>query len=206
MTTESHDLERLVREVDPAARERLLADLFRRHRERLRAAVKLRLSPRIRARVDSSDVLQETYMEASRKLGAYLSDPRLTPYLWLRRMAIQALYDVHRHHFGAQARSPQRERHGGLAHGVEATSERMALHMARGQTSPSAAVERKERTQAIQSALERLPASDRELIALRIVEGLSNAEAAQVLGVAVETAKKRYVRALMRFKEAYAGG
>ena len=61
-----------------------LAALFGRHRDRLRRMVELRMDPRLQARLDPSDVLQEAYLEVARDLDAYLRDPRLTPFLWLR--------------------------------------------------------------------------------------------------------------------------
>jgi RNA polymerase sigma-70 factor (ECF subfamily) len=47
---------------------------------------------------------------------------------------------------------------------------------------------------------------DREVLALRHFEQLSNAEAAQALGLSKSTASKRYVRALQRLKEILAAG
>ncbi len=48
--------------------------LFRRHRTRLLQAIALRMDPRVAARVDASDVLQETYLEAFRRLPRYLRE------------------------------------------------------------------------------------------------------------------------------------
>jgi RNA polymerase sigma-70 factor (ECF subfamily) len=48
--------------------ESAVAELFARHRERLRNAILLRLDRRVAARIDASDVLQETYMEVARRL------------------------------------------------------------------------------------------------------------------------------------------
>ena len=45
---------------------------------------------------------------------------------------------------------------------------------------------------------------DREVLALRHYEQLSNGEAAQVLGIQERAAAKRYVRALKRLKQVLA--
>jgi RNA polymerase sigma-70 factor (ECF subfamily) len=45
-----------------------------------------------------------------------------------------------------------------------------------------------------------MEAVDREILALRHFEQLSNGEAAQVLGLNVSAASKRYVRALRKLK------
>ena len=46
--------------------------LLERHRRRLRQMVGLRLDPRLNARLDASDIVQETMLEASRRLSDYL--------------------------------------------------------------------------------------------------------------------------------------
>jgi len=71
------------RQGEPAA----FAELFARHREQVRQAVALRLDRRLAARVGVSDVLQETYLEASRRLADYLARPALPFDLWLRWLA-----------------------------------------------------------------------------------------------------------------------
>ena len=45
--------------------------LFERYRARLRHMVTLRMDPRVRARIDPSDVVQETLIVANRKLDEY---------------------------------------------------------------------------------------------------------------------------------------
>jgi RNA polymerase sigma-70 factor (ECF subfamily) len=67
-------------------------------------------------------------------------------------------------------------------------------------TSPTQAAQRAERMIRVQQALNSLELLDREILALRHFEQLSRAESAQVLGIAVETAAKRYIRALQKLK------
>ena len=66
--------------------ERAAQDLFAPHRERLKRMVRLRLSRRIQGRIDDSDVLQEAYVDITRRLSEYAADPKLPFYLWLRHM------------------------------------------------------------------------------------------------------------------------
>jgi RNA polymerase sigma-70 factor (ECF subfamily) len=82
---------------DPAA----LGQLLERHRQRLRHMIALRLDRRLQARLDPSDVLQETLAEAARRLADY---PRLHPlpfYLLLRQLAWERLVHLHRRHVQA---------------------------------------------------------------------------------------------------------
>jgi len=85
--------------------------LFERCRPRLRSLVALRLDTRLQARVDPSDVVQETLIQAHKKLPEYLAqNPLPLPfYAWLRQIAIERIIDHHRRHLHAQARSVKRE-------------------------------------------------------------------------------------------------
>ncbi len=102
---ETEDLVRRGGEGDQGA----LEELFSRHRERLRRMVSLRLDWRLRRRVGEEDILQEVYLEAARRLGEYLRDPKLPFFLWLRFLTRQKLADTHRQHLGAEVRDVRRE-------------------------------------------------------------------------------------------------
>lgn len=183
-----------------ADREKQLADIFMRHRDRLRSMVNLRLDPRLRARIDPSDVLQEAYLNAARRLDEYLREKPMPIFLWLRKLTGQRLIDLKRFHLGAEARDARKEvRLAGLK-SPEATSEAMAKElMARGR-SPSEEVLRQERIAKVQKALESLGGLDREIISLRNFEGLTNAEAAMVLGLEESQTGSRFFRALRKLK------
>ena len=62
------------------AREQLLAV----HRDRLRRMVDVRMDRRLAARLDASDVVQESLAEATRQLDGYLRRRELPFYPWLR--------------------------------------------------------------------------------------------------------------------------
>ena len=84
--------------------------LFDRDRGRLRRMVALRLDRRLQGRIDPSDVIQDAYLEAARRLPEYLREAAPMPlFLWLRFLTAQALQALHRRHLGAQARDAGRE-------------------------------------------------------------------------------------------------
>jgi RNA polymerase sigma-70 factor (ECF subfamily) len=83
--------------------------LLAQHLERLRRIVALRLDRRLQGRLDSSDVIQEAYLEATTRLADYLREPTMSFYLWLRFLVGQKLVTLHRHHFGVQMRDLGRE-------------------------------------------------------------------------------------------------
>src|SRR2546430_22578 len=68
-------------------------------------------------------------------------------------------------------------------------------------TTPLQAVIRAEMKLRLQTALNEMDPTDREVLALRHFEQLNNAETAEVLGISTSGASSRYVRALKRLKE-----
>lgn len=178
-----------------------LGSLFARHRERLLRMVSLRLDRRLRGRCDADDVIQDVYLEAARRFAEYLRDPQLPFFIWLRTLAVQKLVDAHRQHLGAKARDASREvsiYDGALP---QATSAVLASQLLGQHTSPSQAAMRAEMQLRLQDALNGMDEIDREVIALRHFEQLSNGEAAAVLGINSSAASSRYVRAMKRLKE-----
>src|SRR6516164_9176299 len=83
--------------------------LFARHRPALRQAIALRLDPRMRARVDASDVVQETQMEAFRRLADFLERQPMPFHLWIRKTAYERLLKIRRHHVEVAQRTVRRE-------------------------------------------------------------------------------------------------
>src|SRR6516164_6245778 len=86
-----------------AGDESALSALFDGYRDRLKKMIRLRLDRRLSGRVDSSDVLQDAYLDVRKRIAEYARDPSAMPFhLWLRLVAGQRLTDVHRHHLGSQ--------------------------------------------------------------------------------------------------------
>jgi RNA polymerase sigma-70 factor (ECF subfamily) len=163
--------------------------------------VQLRLDRRLQGRLDTSDVLQEAYLEFSRSLANYLRDPKMPFFLWLRMITGRKLQAIHRRHLGTQARNATREislHRGALP---EASSVSLAAQLLGGYTSPSEAAVRAELQIRIQEALNSMDLLDREVLALRHFEQLSNVEIAEVLGISEAAASNRFVRALKRMKK-----
>src|SRR5262249_22089592 len=147
-------------------------------RPRLRRMIKFRLDRWLQGRVDPSDVIQEAYLEVSRRLVEYLHDPSMPFFLWLRLVTGQKLALAHRQHLGVQARDAGREV--SLHRGAfpEATSAALAAQLIGHQTSPSQAAAKAELRIRLQEALNGMEDIDREILALRHFEQLSNVEAA----------------------------
>lgn len=180
-----------------------LAEAFAGVRDRLRRMIDLRIDPRLRGRLDPDDLLQECFLEAAARTDHFAlkqqEDPPLGLYLWLRMITLQSLADAHRRHLDAQMRSVKREVGPPRQTGSDTTA-LFAGALAANITSPSQAARRNEANEGLRNALEKLPEIDREVLALRHFEELSNSEVAQVLGIQVKAASIRYIRALQRLK------
>jgi RNA polymerase sigma-70 factor (ECF subfamily) len=177
-----------------------MARLFLTYRERLRGMIQLRMDWRLRRRVDPSDVLQEAYLDYARRFLQYTETESLPFYLWLRQLAAQRLVDVHRRHLGAKKRDASME--ASIWHGPfpSVSTKLLASKMLGRMTSPSCAAQRAEDQIRVQQVLDRLKPMDREIIALRHFEMLSNDEIALTLNLSKTAASNRYVRALQRLK------
>jgi RNA polymerase sigma-70 factor, ECF subfamily len=188
--------------VRAAAGDRAAIDeLLECYRPRLRRMVALRLDPRLRGRVDASDVIQEGYLNAMRRLDEFIRDPAVPFYIWLRFLVGQQVHDQHRRHLDTPGRDVGREVsiYRGMMPG--ASTGNLAARLLGKLTSPSEAAVRAERKIRLQEALNRMDPLDREILVLRHYEQLSNGDAAAALGLSHPAASKRYARAVERLRE-----
>jgi RNA polymerase sigma-70 factor (ECF subfamily) len=176
-----------------------LGQLLGLHRQRLRQMIALRLDRQVQARLDPSDVVQETLAEAARRLADYARQRPLPFYPWLRQLAWDRLVQLHRRHVRAGKRTVRREQAELLL------SEESALALAdrlvsRG-SSPSARLHRSEQRRRVQAILAQLAEADREVLVLRYLEHLSTPELAAILGLTPAGVKTRQLRALQRLRD-----
>lgn len=162
--------------------------------------VMLRIDHRLRGRVDPSDVLQEAFLDLSKRLPSWSQNRSIPLFLWMRLVTGERLMRIHRRHLSTGMRDAARDVSLDLSRGPQVDSESLAAELAGSVTSPSDQVMRKEIQLQLQNALNGMDDIDREIIALRNFEELDNPEAAAVLQLAPETARKRYVRALKRLQ------
>jgi RNA polymerase sigma-70 factor (ECF subfamily) len=181
-----------VRSGDKTAFERL----FARHRPGLLEFVSRRLDPRVRARLDPSDIVQETQLEAYRRMDDYLERRPMPYHVWLRKTAYERLLKLRRHHVEAARRSVVREF--GLP-------DRSSLLLARPfldrRSSPSQQLARGDLTRRVRQALAELPERDREVLLMRIVDELPYREIGHILDLDPAAARKRHGRALLRLRQ-----
>lgn len=192
-------------EIRPDSEEtrRLLADvcdgtgdfdaLFARHREELKRSVLLRFDSRMQSRVDASDVVQETQIEALRRLPDYLERRPMPFHLWLRKTAYEQLIMARRRHVGRARRSVDQE-----LRLPNQSSLMLARQLIAADKSPSQQLNEQQLAHRVQDAISKLADSDREILLMRNYEGLSYDEIASILDIESAAARKRNGRALLR--------
>ena len=179
--------------------------LLTRHEDRLRRMASFRLDPRLRGRAEAADVVQDAFVEAAQHRADFFAQadpPQL--FLWLRGIVANKLLELHRYHLGTRMRDAGREvGFSPAAPGAtaDATSLALVAQLSATSTGPATKVARQETNRRLLDALGGMDAIDREVLALRHFEQLTNAEAAGVLGIQERAAAKRYVRALKRLKD-----
>jgi len=181
---------------DPSA----LSDVLAGHAPRLERMVRLRVDPRRARHFEPADVVQDALVEATRRFGEWCALPGYPFYTWLRLLTAQALSK-------AERRQHQQKRDVGRDRSLEAdrsgiSAAGTADWLVSTHTSPTQAARRAELCDLVQAALETLDELDREVLALRHFEQLSNKEAAAELGIAPAAASKRFARALQRLRPA----
>lgn len=170
-------------------------EILLKYRDRLRKIVAMRINPKLQGRIDASDIIQDTYVEASRTLESYLEKPKQSVFLWLRHLAGEKLIQLHRFHFDAQKRNVERE----VSLSCEmpqASSYSLASRLIGSASTPSNIAIRNENKLRLEKALDQMNPVDREVLVLRHFEQLSGKESAAVMGLSHNAIKKRYVRAL----------
>lgn len=193
------EIELLLRQAgdgDESAR----AELLNRYRGQLRRMIAVRLDKRVAARVDASDIVQDTMKVAHERLPEYFANPHLAFYPWLRRIAGDRLADVYRTHLAAQKRSVLRE-HTWLPELNDESAAELAVSIVGSSINPSRRVMLTEMQARTKAALMELKPHDREILVLRYLEQLSVEEISQVLGISQTAVASRHLRALMRLRQ-----
>lgn len=178
-----------------------LAEMFSLYRPRLWRMVNFRLHPRLRGRVDPDDVLQDAWMRAVERISYFLRGASHSSFIWFRMIVDQTLVELHRRHIGAEKRNASKEQSIEARWKSDSTSSSMAFHLLGKLPSPSSAIRHSELASQLDAALQGMDEIDREVLALRHFEELTNSETARVLDMSEQAASARYIRALRRLKQ-----
>jgi RNA polymerase sigma-70 factor (ECF subfamily) len=167
-----------------------LLDSFRAY---LRLLARLYLAPQLRGKLDPSDVVQQTLLQAYQALDQFRgrNDAEFTA--WLRQILARNLTEAVRE-FGRAKRDLAREQP------LQAALDASSAWLAAEQTSPSQQAEQGEQARRLAEALEQLPEAQREALALQHWQGLSLAEIGEYLGRSPEAVAGLIKRGLKQLR------
>ena len=146
------------------------------YRGYLRALAQIELGRRLQGKVDPSDIVQQSLLEAHQDLAALKGRSEGELVAWLRTILTRNLLNTARD-FGAQKRDIRRER--SLAQQVEDSSVRLDKFLAASDTSPSQRVIRGEDAERLATALAALPDDQRSAVILKHFHDWSLAQIAE---------------------------
>jgi RNA polymerase sigma-70 factor (ECF subfamily) len=202
MTTDAQDCEQLLASVR-GGDESALGRLLERYRAYLTLLARLQIGRRLQGKADPADMVQETFLEATRQFVQFRGETEPELAAWLRQILAGCLAHLVRRYFGTQARDVRLERT--LEDELGCSSQALGQGLAARQSTPSQRASRREQAVLLADALDRLPPDYREVIILRHLEGLTFPEVAACMGRTLDSVEKLWVRALPRLRRALGG-
>jgi RNA polymerase sigma-70 factor (ECF subfamily) len=170
-----------------------LGQLLELYRNYLRLLARTQIDTALRGRLDPSDLVQETLLEAHRDFHQFEGATEKELTVWLRRILVRNLADQVKH-YKAKGRNLQRQE------SLEALLQRSSLAaqeaLAKGISTPSSQAARREQAVLLADALTCLPTDYREVIVLRNLEQLKFEEIAQRMGRSSGAVRMLWTRAL----------
>jgi RNA polymerase sigma-70 factor (ECF subfamily) len=175
-----------------------LLDLYRSY---LRLLARVEIGRRLQGKVDASDLVQETFLEAHRNFARFqgTSEPQLVS--WLRQILAGKVAYLLRRYLGTQGRDVRLEQE--LSVGLDNSSRLLGVELVASLSSPSQQAARREQAVLLAQALERLPEDYREVIVLRHLEGLRFPEISERMGRSLDSVQKLWLRGLARLRQVF---
>jgi RNA polymerase sigma-70 factor (ECF subfamily) len=168
------------------------------YRDYLRLLARVQLSPRLQAKVDASDIVQQTLLEAHQCRGQFRGQSEAERLAWLRAILAHVLAAAARR-FSAGARDLGRER--SLEAEVDLSSSRLECLLAADQTSPSERAVRGEDLLRLAHAMACLPPDQRQVVEMHHLAGMPLAEVAARMGRSRPAVAGLLFRGLSKLRE-----
>ena len=195
--------EQMIQEVK-AGGDEALGPLLELYRTYLRLLARLEVGRRLQGKMDASDLVQETFLEAHRNFALFRGTDEAQLVHWLRQIMAAKVANLVRRYFGVQKRDVRLEQE--LQAGLDNSSRMLGQDLAAELSSPSQKAMRHEQAVLLANALERLPPDYREVIILRHLEELTFPQVAERMGRSLNSVQKLWLRGLARLREGFGEG
>jgi RNA polymerase sigma-70 factor (ECF subfamily) len=169
-----------------------------RYRDYLCLLARVQLSGRLKAKLDASDVVQQTLLQAHAARDQFRGATEAEWLAWLRSILANTLAGAARR-FGAEARDLARER--ALEADLEQSSSRLEAMLAADQSSPSEQAVRQEEVLSLARAMACLSADEQQVVELRHLKGLAVGDIAQRIGRSRTAVAGLLFRALKKLRQ-----
>lgn len=199
MRSDPQTLLQQARKGDEAALGRLLAS----YTHYLTLLARVQIGRRLQGKVDPSDLVQETFLDAHRQMASFRGVTEAELVAWLRRILAGQLALMFRRYLGTKGRDARLERD--LAAEIDQSSLILDRGLVASHSTPSQHASRREQAVLLAEALATLPHDYREVIILRHIEGMSFPEVAQRMGRSDDSVQKLWVRALASLRRSLEG-
>jgi RNA polymerase sigma-70 factor (ECF subfamily) len=178
-----------------------LGPLLELYRNYLHLLARVEIGRRLQGKLDASDLVQETFLEAHRNFARFqgTEEPQLVR--WLRQILAGRVANVVRRYLGTQGRDVRLEQE--LVVEFDNASHLFSQELVASLTSPSQHAVRREQAVLLADALQRLPKDYREVLILRHMEGLTFPEVARRMGRTQDSVEKLWLRALARLRQVF---
>ena len=199
--TTSRSIERMLM-LAKAGDTAILGGLLNHYSNYMKVLCHARLDPRIRGRVDASDVVQESILEAYRDFTGFEGNTSAEFTGWLRKILVHNLARVIEFHLQAAKRDVRQERLiDDLTTSVNRSHGRFESMLAHTGRSPSSHADHQERLEALANAIAGLPPVYRDVIVLRHIEGLPFSEVALQMDRTPGATRMLWMRALEQLRD-----
>ena len=173
--------------------------LLETYRTYLELLARIELGRWLQRKLDASDAVQETFLEAHRHFGSFRGRVEPEFSAWLREILASRVSNLIRHYVGTQGRDIRRER--GLQIDLDQSSRALDRGLVALQSTPSQQMAHRELGVLLADALAQLSEDHREVIVLRHFEELPFPEVASRMNRTVDSVQKLWVRGLARLRQ-----
>ncbi|TWU19680.1 sigma-70 family RNA polymerase sigma factor [Allorhodopirellula heiligendammensis] len=178
-----------------------LGELLQWYANYLTILASTQLDRRLRRRLNPSDIVQEAMMAAHQDFGDFRGTSQGELLCWLRTILIHTLHRSFKRNVTVEKRDIRREVSlDSVSNRLEESAGNLAAILPANSPSPSAPMQARERAVALADQLSELKPHYREVIVLRVLQGLSFDEIAQRMDRNCGAVRMLWLRALESFK------